>query len=302
MQSHTEDMAAAPIPVVASRIHWGQWIGGVAAVAFLVMVGMVVGSSQNVEWAEIPAFMLNPAILSGIAVTLELTVMAMAIGIALGTLLAAMKMAPNPVLNWIARAYIWFFRGVPLLVQIFVWFNIALFVPTIHLGAISISTNTIVTTEVAGLLALALHEAANMAEIVRAGILSVEAGQQEASLALGLTRRQAMRRIVLPQAVKVILPPTGNQAIGMLKGSAAVSVIGMHDLLTQAQLTYARNYLVIEMLFVAAIWYLVMTSVASVGQRYLESYFQNDARKPSRPLLLARLRASLAGSKSGALP
>lgn len=285
----TIPVADAAVPIVAARSRRGQWLGALAALAVLGAIGWVVGSSQEVQWAEIPAYLFNAAILSGIVVTIELTVMAMLIGITLGTGLAAMRIARNPVLNWIATGYIWFFRGVPLLVQIFFWFNIALFLPTIRLGGFSVSTNTLITTAVAGLLALALHEAANMAEIVRSGIVSVESGQEEAALALGLTPHQALRRIVLPQAVRVIVPPTGNQAIGMLKGSAAVSVIGMHDLLTQAQLTYARNYLVIEMLFVAAIWYLAMTSVASIGQHYLEKHFQSGIRRSPKPGLLGRL-------------
>jgi polar amino acid transport system permease protein len=161
------------------------------------------------------------------------------------------------------------------------WFNIALFVPAIRIGGLTISTNTLVTPEVAGILALGLHEAANMAEIIRAGLLSVDAGQRDAALALGLTPDRAMRWIILPQGLRLIIPPTGNQAIGMLKASAIVSVIGMHDLLTQAQHIYARNFLVIELLVVASVWYLALTTLASVGQFYLERHFGHTTGRPS---------------------
>jgi polar amino acid transport system permease protein len=184
-----------------------------------------------------------------------------------------MAISENYVLRAISAAFVWAFRGVPLIVQIFFWFNIALFVPDIKFAGYAVSVNAIVTPEVAGLLALGLHEAANMSEVIRSGLLSVDFGQYDACRALGLTRGKALRNIILPQALRVIIPPTGNQAIGMLKASAIVSVIGMEDLLTQAQHIYARNFLVTELLAVASIWYLALTTVASIGQYYLERYF-----------------------------
>lgn len=226
----------------------------------------------------------RPYDFSGIVLTLELTAMAMLVGIALGTLLAAMSISSNLVLRTIAAAFVWAFRGVPLIVQIFFWFNIALFVPDLKLGAATISINDVITPAVAGLLALGLHEAANMAEVIRSGLLSVDAGQHDACRALGMTRGKALANIILPQAIRVIIPPTGNQAIGMLKASAIVSVIGMEDLLTQSQHIYARNFLVIELLMVASIWYLGMTTVASIGQYYLERYFARGfARRTTGP-------------------
>ncbi|SDN76175.1 amino acid ABC transporter permease [Ensifer sp. YR511] len=273
--------------------HWGRIFGAAAVLGLLAFFAYIVSSSQSIQWSAIAEYLFNPAILKGVLVTIELTVLAMVIGTVIGVVLAVMRMSANPVLSSVAAGYVWFFRGTPLMVQIFFWFNIALFIPVVQIGEYSISTNMLISAYSAGLLALALHEAANMAEIVRGGILSVDNGQMEASLALGLMRRQAMRRIVLPQAVKVILPPTGNQAIGMLKATAMVSVIGTHDLLTQAQNTYARNFLVIELLIVASIWYLALTTVASIGQYYLERHFQRDTVRQQPQTLIGRIGRSV---------
>ncbi|MEZ0211920.1 MAG: amino acid ABC transporter permease, partial [Xanthobacteraceae bacterium] len=144
-----------------------------------------------------------------------------------------------------------------------------------------ISINDLVTPSLAGFLALGLHEAANMAEIIRSGLQSVDRGQKEAATALGLRPIQTLRTVILPQAIRLVIPPTGNQAIGMLKASAIVSVIGMQDLLTQAQHIYARNFLVIELLFVASIWYLALTTVASIGQHFLERRYTPKGRIPT---------------------
>ncbi|RUM98106.1 amino acid ABC transporter permease [Pseudaminobacter arsenicus] len=281
------------LPTIVPLRHWGRYVSGALLACALIFLGIIVSRSQQIVWAAIPEYLFNPAILKGIVVTLQLTFGAMLIGIALGTVLATMRMSHNPVFVVISGIYIWLFRGTPLLVQIFFWFNIALFIPMIEVGPYLISTNSLITASVAGLLALSLHEAANMAEIVRGGLLSVDSGQGEASQALGLTRAQAMRRIILPQAIRVIIPPTGNQAIGMLKASAMVSVIGMQDLLTQAQNTSARNFLVIELLCVAAIWYLVLTTVATIGQYYLESYFQKGVASSGAKSLSSRIAAGL---------
>jgi polar amino acid transport system permease protein len=272
------------MPVIVPMRQVGRHVTAAVVVGMIGVIGYLVGSSQQVEWSEIPKYLFNPAVISGIGETIRLTILAMVIGTVMGTILAFMRMSDNPILRWIATGYVFFFRGVPLLVQIFFWFNVALFVPELRIGHWSISTNTLITAEIAGLLALSMHEAANMAEIVRNGFLGIDKGQTEACLALGLTPLQAAGQVILPQAIRTIIPPTGNQAIGMLKGTAIVSVIGTHDLLTEIQNTYARNYLVIELLFVAAIWYLVLTAIASVCQYYLERYFAHDRPRRRPPL------------------
>jgi polar amino acid transport system permease protein len=270
------------MPVIVPLRRPGRHITAAVVVVSIGLIVYLIGGSQQIEWGQIPKYLFNPAIISGIGETIRLTILAMVIGSILGTILAVMRVSDNPLMRWIATGYVFFFRGVPLLVQIFFWFNVALFVPEIRIGHWSISTNSLITADIAALLALSMHEAANMAEIVRNGFLAIEKGQTEACLALGLTPLQATGQIILPQAIRTIIPPTGNQAIGMLKATAVVSVIGTHDLLTEVQNTYARNYLVIELLFVAAIWYLVLTAIASVGQYYLERHFAHD--RPKRPL------------------
>ncbi|MBW9069821.1 amino acid ABC transporter permease [Agrobacterium pusense] len=266
---------------VRKPIRWGQVAAGSIAILVLALMVLAVGRNQSVQWSDIPRYMIDPVILGGVALTLELTAGAMVAGIVIGCLIAIMATSQNIVLKAIAVAFVWWFRGVPLIVQIFFWFNIALFVPEIGFGSWSVSVNDIVTPALAGFLALGLHEAANMSEIIRSGLTAVDRGQREAASSLGLRPLQTLRTVVLPQAVRLIVPPTGNQAIGMLKASAIVSVIGLQDLLTQAQAIYARNFLVIELLCVASLWYLGITTIASIGQHYLERKLAPKGRSNS---------------------
>lgn len=267
------------LPPVGTKVQWGQVLTGAAAILVIALLGWFLSRSQNVLWGEIPGFLFDPRILRGVVLTLQLTVGAMVFGIVAGGVLAAMATSPNFVLKAFAAVFVWWFRGVPLLVQVFFWYNIALFVPMIGSGNYSISVNDLVTPAVAGFLALGLHEAANMSEIIRAGLRSVGQGQREAAQSLGLRPLQTLLKVVMPQAVRLVIPPTGNQAIGMLKASAIVSVIGMKDLLTMAQQIYAANFMVIELLFVASIWYLALTTVASIGQHYLEKHLAASDRR-----------------------
>jgi polar amino acid transport system permease protein len=264
-------------------MRWGQIATGAIAISALAFFALIVGQSQSIQWSEIPRYLVDPSILRGVLLTLELTAGAMVFGIVLGCLLALMATSQNPVLKVIAAGFVWWFRGVPLIVQIFFWFNIALFIPQVGMGSFTISINDLVTPALAGFLALGLHEAANMSEIIRGGLVAVDRGQREAATALGLKKTQTFFTVIMPQATRIIVPPTGNQAIGMLKASAIVSVIGMQDLLTQAQAIYARNFLVIELLFVASIWYLAITSVASIGQHYLEKRLVPTGRTAEKP-------------------
>ncbi|QND46016.1 amino acid ABC transporter permease (plasmid) [Rhizobium lusitanum] len=261
-------------PRSSRQIQWGQIATGAIAISAMAFFALIVGQSQSIQWSEIPHYLVHPSILSGVLLTLELTAGAMVFGIALGCVLAVMATSENLVLKVMAAGFAWWFRGVPLIVQIFFWFNIALFIPQVGIGSFSISINDLVTPSLAGFLALGLHEAANMSEIIRGGLMSVDRGQRDAAATLGLRPVQRLRAVILPQAARLIIPPTGNQAIGMLKASAIVSVISIQDLLTQAQAIYARNFLVIELLFVASIWYLAITSLASIGQHFLEQSLQ----------------------------
>jgi len=256
---------------------------GLAVVAYLVYA---MATSPNVSWGVVASFFHNSKILAGLLVTLELTVLAAVCGGVLGVLLALMRVTRNAVLRTIASVYIWFFRGTPLLVQVIFLYDIALFIPQVGIGPFSASTNTLVTPFVAGLLALSLNNAAYVCEIVRGGIVSVDRGQIDAALALGLTPQRAMNRVVLPQALRVILPAYGNLFIELVKATSLVSVIGLQELLTTAENIAENNYRVVELLIVACMWYLIVTTLLTLGQQRLERYLgrSTGASVPGRSL------------------
>jgi polar amino acid transport system permease protein len=256
----------------SAYLKWRSWL--VAAVCLLAAVAIVyVFATSPIQWSEVWNYLGSRPILDGVAVTIELTCLSMILGIALGVVLALMRTSTITALATASGLYVWFFRGTPLLVQIIFWFNLALFIPRIGFGDFSVSTNVVMTGFVSALLALSLNEGAYMAEIVRGGILGVDPGQVEAARSVGMSKAMTMRRIVMPQALRIIVPATGNQAIGMLKATALVSAIGVQDLLTQAQIIYTKTYLVMELLIVASAWYLLLTGLASLVQRRLELRF-----------------------------
>lgn len=238
-----------------------------------------IATNENMEWGVVGEYLFEPTVLQGIANTILLAAVAMIVGIVLGFVVAVMRVADSKVLSTLAAAFCWFFRGVPTLVLLILWFNIALIFPVIEVYVpgtsigVTIITNNIVTTFVAAVIALGLHEAAYMAEIFRSGLTSVAKGQTEASTALGMTYTQSLRRIIVPQAMRVIIPPTGNQFIGMLKATALVAFIGGNDLMSEVQFIYSSSYQVIPLLMVATFWYLVLTTIASVFQSRIERYY-----------------------------
>jgi len=250
-------------------------------------------------WGLVGHYFLSSDVLHGLLVTLELTVLSMVIGIVLGVVLAVMRLSPNPLVSGASGLYIWFFRGTPVLVQLLFWNFVGALYPKISIGIpfgpefFSLNANTLITPFVAALLGLGLNEGAYMAEIVRAGILSVDEGQTDAAHSLGMTRLQTMRRIVLPQAMRVIIPPTGNETISMLKSSALVSVIAYKELLYTVQLIYAVNYKQIPLLMVASIWYLIVTTLLSIGQYYIERYFGRGSSREMPGTPLQRIRGNL---------
>ncbi|MEV0239184.1 amino acid ABC transporter permease [Streptomyces sp. NPDC050674] len=261
--------------------HYGRYVSAVVALALLG--GIVYAFSQGkINWDAIPDYFFDDRILDGVGKTLLLTVLSMAIGIIGGVLLAVMRLSKNPVTSSIAWFYIWFFRGTPVLVQLIVWFNLGLVFEYINLGPFyKDEWSDFMTPFLTALLGLGLNEAAYMAEICRAGLLSVDEGQTEASHALGMSHTKTLRRIVIPQAMRVIVPPTGNEVINMLKTTSLVSVVQYPELLRAAQDIGQTSGAPAEMLFLAAAWYLLLTSVFSVGQYYLERYY---ARGSSRSL------------------
>ncbi len=273
----TGERAPAPPRIQAVPVrHPGRWV---AALVVLVLAAMLVHSlitNPNFGWSTVGQYLFDPAVLAGLRNTAVLTALAMVIGIGGGLLLAVMRLSPNPMLSGAASGYIWLFRGTPVITQLIFWNFLAALYPTLSLGIpfgpqfVTVSTNTLITVFVAALLGLGLNEAAYMAEIIRGGILSVDEGQSEAARALGMTRALMLRRIVLPQALRVIIPPTGNETISMLKTTSLVVVIAYYELMTSVQQIYSRTFQTIPLLIVAVIWYLVLTSLLSVVQSRIE--------------------------------
>lgn len=260
---------AASLRVVPRR-HPGRWLATILVLLVLVAVIRAFALGQ-IDWQVVGQYLTAPVILAGFVNTVVMTVCAMALGLALGVLFAVMAMSPNPVLVASARGYIWFFRGTPLLLQLLLWFNLALVFPRIGIPGIwDVRTVDVITPFVATWLGLGINQGAYTAEVVRAGILSVDKGQTEAAQAVGMTRLQALFRIVLPQALRVIVPPVGNEVISMVKLTSVASVIQFSEILRNAQTIYYANARVIELLIVAAVWYLATVTVLSIGQALLE--------------------------------
>lgn len=288
-QRRPEEIRAVPVR------HVGRWVAG--AIVLVVAIALVNSAATNsrFQWHVVGNYLFDRRILEGLEKTLELTVIAMLIGVLLGVLLAVMRLSPNKLVAGASWLYIWFFRGTPVLVQIFFWYFIAALYPKIDLGIpfgpalVHINANTSITPFTAGILALGLNEGAYMSEIVRAGIISVEEGQADAARSLGMTRLQTMRRIVLPQAMRVIIPPTGNETISMLKTSSLVSAIAVAELLYSVEAIYAVNFKTIPLLIVASIWYLACTSVLYVGQFYLERHYGRGAAREQGATLAGRV-------------
>lgn len=273
--------------ILPARHPW-RWFAVVVVGVAAAMAAHLVITNPRLQWGVIWHYLFSQPILTGVTRTLKLTVIAMAIGVVLGVITAVARLSPSPVLSKTALLYVWFFRGTPLLVQLLFWFFLGALLPRISLGVpfgpsfASVSSNTLITAFLAAIIGLGINEGSYMSEIVRAGILSVPAGQSEAAQAIGMTRMQTLRRVVLPQAMRVIIPPTGNELIGMLKNTSLVIVIGYAELLTSASLIYARTFQTIPLLIVAALWYLAITAVLSIGQYYVERYFGRGYRPRDR--------------------
>ncbi|MDI9831255.1 amino acid ABC transporter permease [Streptomyces sp. KAU_LT] len=273
--------------------HYGRYISAVVALALLAAV-VYAFSQGKINWGAIPDYFFDDRILDGVGRTLLLTILSMAIGIIGGVLLAVMRLSKNPVTSSIAWFYIWFFRGTPVLVQLIVWFNLGLVFEYINLGPFYKNEwSDFMTPFLTALLGLGLNEAAYMAEICRAGLLAVDEGQTEASHALGMSHVKTLRRIVIPQAMRVIVPPTGNEVINMLKTTSLVSVVQYPELFRAAQDIGQTSGAPAEMLFLAAAWYLLLTSVFSIGQYYLERYYARGSSRSLPATPFQKIKANL---------
>jgi len=310
------------VEVVPVR-HVGQWVG---AAVVLVAIAMVVhtlfskvplqsGLNKCVttagkrvchpiliwrfQWNTVGQYLFSSEVLRGVILTLELTAVAMVIGIVLGVIIAVMRLSSNRLLAAPAWVYTWFFRGTPVYVQLFFWFNIGLLykrftlgVPFLHVTFFSTSTN-VITGVWAAILGLGLNEAAYMSEIARAGIISVDEGQTEAATSLGMTKGQTLRLVVLPQAMRVIIPPTGNEVISMLKTTSLAASIAVIELFGAVQNIWANNFKTLSLIVVACLWYLFMTTVMSIGQFYIERHFARGALRSPPMTPIQRLRKDL---------
>ncbi|GAA0917803.1 amino acid ABC transporter permease [Streptomyces thermoalcalitolerans] len=273
--------------------HYGRYVSALIALAILAAI-LYAFSQGKINWQAVPDYFFDDRIMTGVGKTLLLTVLSMLIGIAGGIILAVMRLSKNPVTSAIAWFYIWFFRGTPVLVQLFVWFNLGLVFEYINLMPFYKDYwSNFMTPLLTALLGLGLNEAAYMAEICRAGLLSVDEGQTEAAHALGMSHGKTLRRIIIPQAMRVIVPPTGNEVINMLKTTSLVSAVQFSELFRYAQDIGQISGAPVEMYFLAAAWYLILTSVLSVGQYYIERYYARGSTRNLPPTPWQRVKGHL---------
>ncbi|RWR07460.1 amino acid ABC transporter permease [Paenirhodobacter populi] len=275
-----QDVTTAHAPLRPGRIV--LWLVVLLVAANFIWI---CARNENFGWPVVGAYFFNPDVLRGLGFSLFLTVIGMVLGTFIGLLLAVARLSDDRLAKAVAGIYIWFFRGTPLLVQLIFWYNMSTLFPQLSLAVpfgpalMSWDTNSVITPLTAAIFGLALNEAAYMAEIIRAGLMSVDRGQAETASAFGMTRRRALWRIVIPQAMRSIVPPTGNQLINMVKATSLVSVIAMSDLLYAVQSIYNRTFEIVPMLLVAVLWYLVITTVLNIAQGYIERYYARGDRR-----------------------
>ena len=279
--------------------HPGRWAAAAVLLVLAAMLAHNMLTNPRWQWGVIRSNLFSPPIVSGAENTIKITIFAMAIGVILGILLAVMRLSPNQVLSSAAWRFIWFFRGTPVYLQLTFWYAISSLFPTFSLGVpfgpefVHLSANTIITPLVAGLLGLGLIEGAYYAEIVRAGILSVDHGQFEAAQSLGMRRATLMRKIVLPQAMRVIVPQTGNELHTMLKTTSLLVVVTYPELMYQTTNDAARTFEAIPFYVGACMWYLFMTTLLTIGQFYVERYYARGSSYALPPTPIQRMRRNL---------
>jgi polar amino acid transport system permease protein len=288
--------------IVVPQRRYGIWVGTALALFVAFLIIRAFASNPAFGWPTVVGYLFHPSVMRGLGNTLILTAVIMLSAIVIGTVIAIMRVSPSPVLRAFAGLYVWFFRGVPALIQLIFWFNLSLLVREVSLtlpfvGTLfSVRTNDFMTPFFSAVVALSLCEAGYMAEIIRAGIKSVPSGQAEAASALGMPHRMILKRITLPQAMRFVLPPTGNEAINLLKMTSLVTFIAVDDLFYSAQSIYARTFETIPLLIVVAFWYLAVVSIMSVGQHFLERHFgRSDTRSDPMTMRFLRNVISLRG-------
>jgi len=267
---------------LARQDHWRRWLAAAVILVVLAAIGRAFVSGQ-IEWSYVGRFLTAKVIIEGIVNTMVMAVLAMALGVVLGVVVAVMRLSPNPVLKSAAAGYTWLFRGTPLILQLLLWFNLALVFPTIGIpGLWSARAVDVMTPFLSALLGLGINQGAYTSEVMRAGMLSVDGGQYEAAQAIGMGRLHALRRIILPQAMRVVVPPLGNEFIGMVKATSLASVIQYPEVLHNAENIYYANSRVIELLIVAGFWYPVVVSILTPLQMLLERRFARGSLQIAR--------------------
>jgi polar amino acid transport system permease protein len=283
VSSETPALSETTTYEIVRRKHPWRLAAAVVVIAILGLLVYGAANAQGLHWGVTGHYLFTRVVFDGFLRTLELTAAAMAVGLCLGVIFGTMRLSRNPVLSSVAWLYVWAFRGTPILLQLFLWFNLALVFPHIDIfGLITASTVKVMTPFVAALLAFGINEGAYMSEIIRGGLMSVPPGQTEAALSLGASRGWTMRRVVLPQALRVILPTIGNETLGMLKYTSLAAVISFNELFGTVETIYYSNSQVVELLLVAGAWYLFASSVLSVGQYYLERKFGRGFQRGGR--------------------
>ncbi|WP_043226066.1 amino acid ABC transporter permease [Streptomyces sp. NRRL F-5193] len=303
--SRTAQDDPASLQVVPAR-HYARWAAAVAVIVLVAQFAHGLATNPVWEWSVFRDYFLSETIVQAVWVTLQLTAYATVLGFLLGTVLAFMRLSRSPVLRTVAWSYIWIFRSIPMIVQLVFWFNLSALYERLGVGIPfgpvfwSVDSNSLIGTIGAAVIGLTLHQAAYAAEIVRGGVIAVDHGQLEAAAALGIPRLRQIRRIVLPQAMRAILPTAGNEIIGLLKGTSVVYVMAIGELFYQVQVIYGRNGRVIPLLLVATAWYVLLTSLLSVAQYYVERRFARGADRTPPPTPLARARRFLAAQRLAA--
>ncbi len=302
--SHATAVAAGDHPDVELTVvplrHYSRWVLGAAVgigAAWLIWAF----ATADIDYSVTARYLTATPILLGVWHTLQLTLLSMVIALAIGVVIAVMRQSENPVLRAVASGWAWLFRGIPLLVQLLIWFNLSLVFDSIGIpGVYTVPTNQLMTPFVAALIGLSINESAYISEIVRGGIMSVDNGQREAASALGMTRGRLMRRILLPQALRVIVPPLGNEFISLLKYSSLAYTISYSELLLSANKIYTANFLVVELLFTASIWYLVLTTIFTLVQQQVERRLNRGVPGAQQQRLSGRWRRNLSLRRAGA--
>ncbi|RGE20769.1 amino acid ABC transporter permease [Leucobacter sp. wl10] len=302
----------AALDVVPLR-HWWRWALSAVAVFLLAQLAWTFFSNEQWRWPVFAEYFFNGAVLRGLWLTLWLTAVSAAIGFVLGGLLALARLSGSPLLSSFAWGFIWFFRSVPLIVQLVIWYNLGYLFPTLGVGwpftydfwVVEFDTVRLLSSSVAAILGLSLHQAAYSAEIIRGGLLSVDQGQIEAAKALGIPRSRRFFRVVLPQAARAILPNAFNEVIGLVKGTSVVFIVALPELFYTVQVIYNRNQQVIPLLLVAAVWYTIFTTVLSIAQYYIERRFARGTARELPPTPIQRARRAIRGHRArgrGGLP